>query len=103
MVKYEEHEMRQLLEKEYNETYQHYRDYFSTLDASGIASFIMGADDLLGSFWTRGGEDFERDKLLYKCRLTAIVTALLEHPAAPQFKGDFTVLAELAGIGIPKE
>jgi hypothetical protein len=87
-----------LLETKYNETYLYYSEYFATLDASGIASFMIGADDLLGSFYTSGGADFELDKQLYRTRLRGITQALLEHPTAERFIEDFKVLAKLAGI-----
>ena len=88
------------LELEYSNTYSWYSEYFAGLDARGIASFIMGADQLLGSFETTP-ENFKNDEQLFIVRRRAIVTALLQHPAADKFKGDFAALAELAGIDLP--
>lgn len=86
------------IDKEFALAYEAYRDYFSTLDAHGIASFMMGSDHLLGGFYTSGGADLELDKLLYQTRLRGITRALLEHPTAPLFTEDFKALANLAGI-----
>lgn len=91
-------DIQRLLDAEYNTTYLYYSEYFARLDASGISSFMMGADDLLGSFYTSGGADFELDRHLYKARLRGITRALLEHPTAGLLKADCKILAELAGI-----
>ncbi len=93
-------EFKALIEKEYHDTYDYYRQYFATLDFGGISRFIMGADELFGSFMT-SPESFGEDEQLFKARRRAIVTALLEHPAANQLEGDITALAELAGVGLP--
>jgi len=80
-------------------THKMYTEYFSALNVQGIASFIANSEGVLGGFDT-SLENFEKQKKLFEVHRKAIVTALLEHPAAEQLKDDMSVLAKIVGVDL---
>jgi hypothetical protein len=92
--------LKKKLAMEYLETYKIYSEYFFELDTRGVPPFIWRTESILAGFETNN-KNLEMEKLLLKVRSRAIVTALLEHPAAKEFQKDMAWLAELAEIELP--